>query len=60
MANPKTPMPYAEVRRNFFAAQQKLLSAQGPVTQEAILAIQQSRKYAHSPCGGADDRQTAT
>ena len=41
--------PYVEVRKVFSEARQKQLSVQGPITQAAILRIQQSRKYARSP-----------
>ena len=45
----KTLKPYVEVLKVFSEARQKQLSAQGPITQAAILRIQQSRKYARSP-----------
>lgn len=41
--------PYSEVRRDFSEARQQQLLTQGPITGAAILEIQQSRKYAHSP-----------
>lgn len=41
--------PYAEVRKGFSDALRKQWLSQGPVTLEAILRIQQSRKYARSP-----------
>lgn len=42
-------MPYSEVRKVFSEARRLQLQSQGAVTQESILRIQQSRKYAHSP-----------
>ena len=45
----KTLKPYAEVRRGFSEARRQQLLTQGPITGVAILEIQQSRKYAHSP-----------
>lgn len=41
--------PYAAVRKGFSAALLKQWQSQGPVTLEAILRIQQSRKYSRSP-----------
>jgi hypothetical protein len=41
--------PYSEVRRDFSEARRQQLLTQGPITGVAILEIQQSRKYAHSP-----------
>lgn len=50
---PQTPTvrlkPYHEVRAFFSEARRQQLQAQGPITQASIRAIQQSRKYAHSP-----------
>ncbi len=45
----KTLMPYEELRRTFFEGRQQLLQQQGPITQEMIRRLQDSRKYAHSP-----------
>jgi hypothetical protein len=38
-------MPYVEVRKLFSEGRQKQLKAQGPITDEAIQRIRQSRKY---------------
>jgi hypothetical protein len=45
----KVLRPYSEVRRDFSESLRQQLLTQGPITGAAILEIQQSRKYAHSP-----------
>lgn len=45
----KAPMPYAEFRKGFFEAQQRLLEVQEPITLKMIQTLQQTRKYARSP-----------
>lgn len=42
-------MPYAEVRKLFSEGRQQQLLAQGPITDQAIQMIRQSRKYVPSP-----------
>lgn len=49
----KTLMSYEELRRTFSEGRQQLLQQQGPITQEMIRRLQDSRKYAHSPISAA-------
>lgn len=42
-------MPYAEFRKGFFEAQQRLLEVQEPITLKMIQTLQQTRKYARLP-----------
>ena len=49
----KTLMSYEELRRTFSEGRQQLLQQQGPITQEMIRRLQDSRKYAHSPISSA-------
>lgn len=49
----RTLMPYEELRRTFSEGRQRLLQQQGPITDEVIRRLQDSRKYAHSPISAA-------
>lgn len=40
----KTLMPYAELRRTFSEGRQRLLQQQGPITQEMLRRLRDSRK----------------
>lgn len=42
---PKKLKPYEEVRKSFSEALKRQLETQGPITDESIRIIQQSRKY---------------
>lgn len=41
----KRLMPYEEIRRTFRESRQKVIANQGPITDEMIQTLQNSRKY---------------
>jgi len=49
----KTLMPYEELRRSFYESRQNMSRMQGPITDQMIQRLQESRKYARSPISAA-------
>ena len=45
----KTLMPYEQLRRSFYESRQNMSRMQGPITDQMIQRLQESRKYADSP-----------